>query len=106
MQLAHCADRQPDVEDRARGHVVVRSATSGASAASCVGDLADGEDRRVGGAQVLGMQVVGVDVGDQHRGRAVHRLGFGEDARVEDDDVALVLDPDAGVAELGDPHVA
>ena len=69
-----------------------------------VGDLADGEDRGVGGAQVVRVQVVGVDVGHQHRGRAVHRVGLGEDARVEDHDAPLVLDPDAGVAELGDPH--
>ena len=52
------------------------------------------------------MQVVGVHVRHQHRGGAGHRLGLGEDARVEDHHVPLVLDPDAGVAELRDPHVS
>ena len=47
-----------------------------------VGDLGahrlDGEDRRVGGAQVADVEVVDVLVGDQHRGRAVDGLPLGE----------------------------
>ena len=66
-------------------------------------DGGDGEDRRVGTAQQVGV-VVRVLVGDQHRAGAVHRLGVGEHARVDDDAAAVVLEPDAGVTELGDPH--
>ncbi|HRD63644.1 MAG TPA: hypothetical protein PL137_22285 [Nocardioides sp.] len=50
------------------------------------------------------MQMVGMQVRHQHRRRSVDRLGLGEHPRIENHHLTVVLDPDAGVAELGDPH--
>lgn len=50
--------------------------------------------------------MVEVLVGDQYGVRSVDRLDVGEDTGVEDDGGAVVLDPDAGMAELGNPYAA
>ena len=54
--------------------------------------------------EVVGQVVVGVLVGDQHRVGAVEGPDVGEHPRVEHHGRAVVLDPDAGMAELRDPH--
>ena len=85
---------------------VTRSATSGASSrirAATASMVNTGASVR---AQVVGQVVVGVLVGDQHRVRAVDGLGIGEHPGVDDDHRAVVLDPDAGMPELRDPHAA
>ena len=43
-------------------------------------------------------------MGDQDCGGAVDRLVIGEHSGVDHHDVAVVLDADAGMAELRDPH--
>src|SRR5687768_6099667 len=53
---------------------------------------------------MVGEVVVGVLVRDHHGVRAVDGLGLGEAAGVDDEGVAVVLDADAGVAELRDAH--
>ena len=67
-------------------------------------DRGDRPDRHVGAAEVVGMDVVGVLVGDQDGVRTVQRTGVGEHPGSSDDDAAVGLDPHAGMAELGDPH--
>ena len=68
-------------------------------------DRRDRVDRRVGGQQVVGRVVVRMLVGDQDRGRTVNRLAFAEAARVDDQALVVVLDPDACMAELREPHL-
>ena len=107
MLLPHHLDRQP-------GHV---EALPGAYDGDALGDVGrllaqqpghrlDRPDRRVGAAQQVGVDVVGVLVGDEDAGGAVERLGLAEDPGIEDDDRPVVLDAHAGVTELRDPHPA
>jgi hypothetical protein len=57
------------------------------------------------GADRVGVEVIWVFVGDEDRGGACQGRGrVGERARVDDQDRAVLLQPDAGVAELGEPH--
>ena len=57
-------------------------------------------------ATVLGMDVVGVLVGDEHGVGAVQRARVREHARIEHHDAAVGLDPHAGMAELGEAHAS
>ena len=67
-------------------------------------DRLDGVHRRVARGQVLDVQVVGVLVRDEYGGRTLDGFPLREGARIQHHDVVVVLDADAGVAELGDPH--
>jgi len=104
VHLADRAHRQPGIEGRARRDDTRPLRDVGGIRGQLLGDLSDGEHRSVGGPEVVGIEMVGVDVGDQDRGGTVDRLALGEHAGVEDEHLTVVLDPDAGVAELRDPH--
>jgi hypothetical protein len=67
-------------------------------------DRVDGEHGGVGPGEMVGQVVIGVLVGDHHRIRAVDGLRVGEHPGVHHDDLPVVLQPDAGVPELRDPH--
>src|SRR5215472_3507046 len=59
------------------------------------------------GADRVGVQVVRVLVGDQHGGGPVQGGGrVAPAARVDDQGGAVLVQPDAGVPELGEPHQA
>ncbi len=82
-----------------------------AEAGQPLGDGRVGPDpqRRVGLGglpQPVLQEVVRVLVGDQHGVRPGHGLGLGEAAGVEDDGLPVLLQPHAGVSELGEPHGA
>ena len=67
-------------------------ATLGSASRICFGDRRDRADRGVGRAQVVDRPVVGVLVGDEHRGHPVERLALRPDARVDHDVPAVVAD--------------
>jgi len=56
------------------------------------------------GPEVVGQVVVGVQVSDEHGRGAVNGVRLGEHPRVDHERHSVVLDPDAGVAELRDAH--
>jgi len=59
------------------------------------------------GADRIRVEVVRVLVGDQHRGGPVQGGGrVAPAARVDDQDRAVLVQPDARVPELGEPHQA
>ena len=72
--------------------------------ADLVREVDHGENRSVRGPEVVGQVVVGVQVGDEHGRGAVNGLRLGEHPRVDHERHPVVLDPDAGVAELRDSH--
>ena len=83
---------------------MIRSASAGASSRIFAATASIVNTGASAASRLSGEVVVGVLVGDQHGVRAVDGLGVGEDAGVEDDRGAVVLDADTGMAELRDPH--
>ena len=104
VQLAHRAHRQAGVERLTRPHHREPLGDRGRVLADLRRDRLDRQDRGVGRLQMRREVVVRVLVGDQHGVDAVDGGRVGEHAGIDDDRRAVVLDPDAGVAELGDPH--
>ena len=104
MELADGGDRDARVERLPRRDPAYALGEVGRLGGEHVGHGVGRPDVRVGAAQVVGGPVVGMLVGDEHGGRAVGGAGVGEDARIDDDDHTVVLDPHARVPELRDPH--
>jgi hypothetical protein len=106
VQLAHTSHRHAHVEARPgldHGHPL---GEVGRALPQLRCDRLDRVDRRVGGRQVVGVEVVRVLVGDEHRRGAVNGLGIGEDPGVDDHHRPVVLQSHTGVAELRDPHAS
>ena len=106
VQLPDRPHRQPGVDLLPRRRRPEPLGQVGCVLADPRGHRLDGEDRRVGRSQVVGQVVVGVLVGDEHRGGAVDCLRLGPLARIDHQRRAVVLEPDARVSELRDPHSA
>jgi hypothetical protein len=104
VQLADRLGRDAGVERLSRADDRDPLADLGRVLADLRRDRGDREHRGIGAGQRVGQVMVGVLVGDHHRVGPVDRLRVGEHPGVEDDHLPVVLEPDAGVAELGDPH--
>ena len=106
VPLAADLDRQPDVQSVAGGHRARRH--TGVGQRGRGSGIGVHRDARVGGDQVAepaGVHVVGVRMGDEHRGESGERLpALGEHAGVDQHAAGAVDHVQAGVAVLGDLH--
>ena len=68
------------------------------------GGACRGEDREPGGHEALRVDVVGMLVRHEHGVGAHEGLRLAPHARVDDQDAAVLLEPDTGVGVLGDLH--
>ncbi len=104
VQVADRAHRQTGVELLPRRHDGEPLREVGRVDADQLGHRQDGEHRRLRGTQMVDLVVVGVLVGDEHRGCSLDRLRLGPAAGVDDQRHAVVLNPDARVPAFCDPH--